>query len=283
MKTLNKQIAGFFTLMILVLASCAPEDTGDGSGRGCMDPAAVNYSSQSIEDDGSCVTIEQKQNGLFLKYTATWCQPCGEWGMDAFNGVYQANKGKVLAFTVQTNDDLMTPRNEPTFTAFSSRWNYGGTPNFVVNNTLINTNYGQAAGEIATLTAQSPTVGTNLKWTIGAGTNDGKINVNAYAKFYAQSAGEYKMGVYIIAKKLVAYQNGQGADYEHHNVLVGFAGTDAWGETITTTGAKADQVFHLSYVLPLEANWNVTDLDVETVIWKKNGTGSWDFVNASTN
>lgn len=280
--TSTQRIAGSgIVAAMLLFSSCAPEDNTTG-GRGCTEPLAVNYSASATENDGSCVVIPIKQNGMFFKFTATWCQPCGEWGMDAFNEVYQANKGKIVAFTVQTNDDLMNSRNQLTFEAFSTRWNYSGTPNFVVNNNLINTNYYSAQGQINTITSTTPAIGTGIHWTIGAGPNTGKINVNAYAKAFSALTGEYKMGVYIVAKKLTAYQNGQGDNYEHHKVLLGFAGDDPWGETITSTGAAADQVFHKGYVIPLEPTWNVNDIEVVSIIWKKNGA-NWDFVNATTN
>lgn len=275
----------YFLLLSICLmglfVSCADENAGEII-RGCSDLNAVNYSSTVNQDDGSCVFIPLKQNGMLLKFTATWCEPCGNWGMGAFSDVYDANRGKIVAFTVQTNDDLMTSRNQPTFEAFETRWDYTGTPNFVVNNTLLGTNYYDAQSNINTITGQTPTIGTGVHWTIGGGANAGKININAYAKAFSSITGEYKMGVYIIAKKLYAYQNGQGDNYEHHKVMLGFAGSNPWGETITTSGATADEVFHLGYVVPLEANWNISELEVVTILWKKVGA-SWDFVNATTN
>lgn len=281
MTTIYRIAGSGIVAAMFFLSSCAPDENTTVV-RGCTDPLAVNYNDSAVVNDGSCVVIPVKQNGMFFKFTATWCQPCGEWGMDAFEEVYQANKGKIVAFTVQTNDDLMTPRNQPTFEAFSTRWDYSGTPNFVVNNTLINTNYYEAAGQINSITSATPTIGTGIHWTIGGGPNTGKINVNVYAKAFSALTGEYKMGVYIIAKRLIAYQNGQGDNYEHHKVLLGFAGDDPWGETITTSGASADQVFHKGYVVPLEPTWNVADIEVVSIIWKKNGA-NWDFVNATPN
>lgn len=273
--------SGAVAIILLLFSSCTPDENAIG-GRGCTDSQAVNYSASATQNDGSCVTIPVKQNGMFFKFTATWCESCGSWGMDAFEEVYQANRGKIVAFTVQTNDDLMNSRNQPTFEAFSTRWDYSGTPNFVVNNNLINTNYYQAQGEIDAITATTPIIGTGVQWTIGAGSNSGKININAYAKAFSGISGEYKMGVYLIAKKITAYQNGKGDNYEHHKVLLGFAGDDPWGETITTQGAAADEVFHKGYVVPLEPTWNISDIEVVSIIWKKNGT-NWDFVNATTN
>lgn len=282
MKTKNLSIITLIWGAVMTFSSCAPEDNTGEIIRGCIDMNAVNYIATANQDDGSCVKIPVKQNGMFFKFTATWCEPCGSWGMDAFQSVYDANRGKIVAFTVQTNDDLMTGRNQPTFQAFSTRWDYSGTPNFVVNNTLLGTNYYQAASDISTITSQTPTIGTGVHWTIGAGANAGKININAYAKAFSAISGEYKMGIYIIAKKLVAYQNGQSDNYEHHKVMIGFAGSDPWGETITSSGATADQVFHVGHVVPLESSWNIADIEVVTIIWKKSGA-SWDFVNATTN
>lgn len=281
----NKSIVyGVIVTTIMLLSSCAPENNTELV-KGCLNTDAVNYNPSANVDDGSCVVIPNKQYGMFFKYTATWCFACGGYGMNAFNQFYEQNKGNIIAFTVQTDDDLTTPRNNPVYIAFSQRWDYNGTPTFVANNTYVDQDLGQASTEISNIIANNPSIGTGVHWTIGGGSNWGKLNINAYAKAFSSLSGEYKMGVYIIAKKIIAPQkvgDQMVNEFEHHKVLLGFAGDDPWGETIITSGASAGEVFHKGYVVPLEPNWKVSDLEVVSIIWKKNGA-NWDFVNATPN
>ncbi len=284
MKT-NKSIVNVIIVTVITfLTSCAPENNSEPI-RGCLNADAVNFNPSANVDDGSCVIIPTKQNGMFFKYTATWCFACGSFGMNAFNQFYENNKGNIVAFTIQTNDDLTTPRNSPVYDAFSARWDYNGTPTFVANNTYVDQNLGQASNEINSIISTTPTIGTGVHWTVGGGANSGKININAYAKAFSNLSGEYKMGVYLIAKKVIAPQqvgDNYINEFEHHKVLLGFAGEDPWGETITTSGASAGDIFHKGYVVPLESNWKVNELEVISIIWKKNGA-NWDFVNATPN
>lgn len=120
MKTNTLKSLALFGVIALTFASCA--EVPGGIKRGCTDPTAANYDADAAQDDGGCVVIAEKQYSLFFKYTATWCGPCGDWGGPAFEEIVDGNPGKILAFTVQTNDDFETPEQDAIFTAFSGKW-----------------------------------------------------------------------------------------------------------------------------------------------------------------
>lgn len=280
------KIKHYFVLPLIataaVITSCAEEVGGPGGQelRGCMESTAVNYNPDANTDDGSCVQIAKKQNSILVKFTATWCQPCGEWGVPAFQELYDQNKGNVLAVTAQVDDDLTTAKNGPITEAFDLKWNYSGTPNFAVNNTMLNTSYYNANGAISTNSSTAPKIGTNLKYTIGAGANAGKLNINAYAKAFEPLSGQYYMGVYVVAKKIVAYQNGIGNGHEHHLVMLDAVTDDVWGDEIIAATATKDQVFNKQYVFEYDPSWKLSDISIQTVIWKKVGN-SYEYINST--
>lgn len=284
MKTKINLFTSTLILVVMAFTSCA-EENSTAEIRGCMNPTSVNYDPDANVEDGSCVEIPEKQNALFFKYTATWCHACGGYGYNGFNTVYNANRGDILAFTIQISDDLSYPSNQVIKDAFISKWVYDATPSFVANNVYLGNPYFGAQAEIDSKLAETPVAGTNLKWTVGGGPNTGKININAYTKFFNATSGEYYMGVYILFKNIVRSQNVDGTyqdDFEHHHVMYACTGSSPWGDPIASGNIAAGEVKHMGYVFPMDANINPANIEVVSVIWKKNGS-SYDFVNCMTN
>ena len=284
MKTNTIKSFGLVAIIAFTLASCAEVPTGIT--KGCTNSNAVNFNSDAGQDDGGCVVIQQKQYSMFYKYTATWCGPCGDWGGPAFVEVTDASPKKILAFTLQSSDDFSTTSNTEVFDAFAAKWPYGGTPNFQCNNVVLGTGYSGAYSEIDTHNALAPSAGIGIHWTIGAGTNAGKLNINVYVKFFSAVSGEYFAGVYILHKNIVKSQNtagGMDATYLHHHVMMSHV-TDVFGDAIASGDIAADKVYNLGFVFPYTdiPGLDLTKIDVVGIVWKKNGT-TFDMVNVTPN
>ena len=57
--------------------------------KGCMDPMSLAYDSEATKDDGNCTYPVNEKRSLVFKATATWCPPCGSWGKDYVDNLYQ--------------------------------------------------------------------------------------------------------------------------------------------------------------------------------------------------
>jgi hypothetical protein len=284
MKTNTLKSIGLAAIVALSLASCA--ETPSEVVKGCMDANAVNYNAQATQDVGGCVMIQEKQYSLFYKYTATWCGPCGDWGAPAFEAAVAGNPGKILAFTVQTNDDFSWSGNDDVFNAFSAKWPYGGTPNFQCNNVALGTNVGGMYAEVATNNALTPTAGIGIHYSIGAGNNAGKLNINVYTKFFSAVSGEYFAGVYILHKEIVKNQNVNGTydpAFVHHHVMMHHV-TSVFGDPIASGTIGAGKVYNLGFVFPYTdiPGLDLSKMEVVGILWKKNGA-NFDLVNVTPN
>lgn len=285
MKTNTFKSLGLVAFVAVALSSCA--QLGGEQTKGCTNPSAVNYDAAATQDNGGCVSIPEKQYSLFFKYTATWCGPCGDWGGPAFVADCDANPGKILAFTIQCTDDFATASNGEIYTAFSARFPYTGTPNFQCNNVGLDVNDGGMYSEVATRNAMAPDAGIGIHYSIGAGSNAGKININTYVKFFKQVSGEYFAGVYILHKSIVQAQNVAGTgmvpDYVHHHVMMSHV-TGVFGDPIASGSIGAGKVYNLGFVFPYTdiPNLNLGQMEVVGIIWKKNGN-SFDIVNVTPN
>ncbi len=284
MRTNTVKSLGLVAVLAFALASCAEVPTG--AVKGCTNPNAVNYSADAGQDNGSCVVIQQKQYSMFYKYTATWCGPCGDWGGPAFVNDCAALSGKALAFTIQCSDAFATASNGDMYTAFSTKWPYGGTPNFQCNSIACGTNDGLAFPEVATHNALAPDAGIGIHYTIGGGANSGKLNINVYTKFFNAVNGEYFAGVYILHKEITEGQNtagGMDANYVHHHVMMSHV-TGVFGDPIASGSIGAGKVYNLGFVFPYTdiPNLALNEIDVVGILWKKNGA-TFDVVNVTPN
>jgi len=273
-------------LMALAFASCQESTllVDDGSAlKGCTDPEAVNYNPEAVIDNASCVCVDSLQHSIFGKFTATWCGPCGGWGVTRFEELYNTHQGQALAIALQINDDLTTAENGPLVDEFSTKWQYTGTPNFFVNDNFVGTSTSGIPGEISTKNIQTPelTIGTHI--TSGAGKNAGKLNVNVYVKALADLSGTYHMSALFLHKEIAATQNGSTqSPHIHHHVLAASAiDAGAFGEEIFTNLSNGD-VHQWTRVIDYNSYWDMSKMELVFIVWRKSGTG-FEFVNCTTN
>jgi hypothetical protein len=272
--------------MALLFASCQESTllVDDGTAvKGCTDPKSVNYDPDAVINNGSCVYIDSLQNSIFGKFTATWCGPCGGWGVTRFEELYANHKGRALAISLQISDALTTPDNGPLVDEFSAKWQYTGTPNFFVNENFVGTSTSGIPSEITAKNTQSPKLSIGTHITQGAGKNAGKLNVNVYIKALADLSGTYHMSALFLYKEIQATQNGSTQNpHTHHHVLAASAiNAGAFGEEVFTNLSNGD-IHRWSRVIEYNNNWDMSKMELVFIVWRKSGTG-YEFVNCTTN
>jgi hypothetical protein len=272
-----------FLASLLIAYSCTDPDDGDFSPnaiRGCMNPAAVNYNTNATLDDGSCVIVGNKQNSISAKFTATWCGPCGSFGAPAFQSYYNDMHSKTLAFTLQVNDAIagMYPSITPIMNGFKNYWeiNSLSTPSYAVNTAAIpNQNLTMARSIVDEKHAEIPKTGIGIKWTRGAGANAGKINVNAYVKFFEDIPGDFKLALYFIVRELEATQkvgDETVSDFKHKHVMLSEAtGASMYGTIIAEGGVTSGDVKHLPRILVEPNGMDMAKLSLVGILWRSNG------------
>jgi hypothetical protein len=273
-------------LLFFVFVSCQESTllVDDGSAiKGCTDSKSVNYNPNAVINDGSCVYVDSTQNSIFGKFTATWCDPCGGWGVTRFEELYNNHKGNVLAMSLQINDELTTPDNGPLVDEFSTKWQYTGTPNFFVNENFVGTSTSGIPSEITSKNNQTPKLSIGSHITQGAGKNAGKLNVNVYIKSFEDLSGVYTMSALFLHKEIIASQNGSSQNpHTHHHVLAKSATTSgAFGEEIFTNLSNGE-VYRWSRVINYDSNWDMSKMELVFIVWRKTSNG-YEFVNCTTN
>jgi hypothetical protein len=281
---------GFIGSLLLSFSCNDPDDFigGDKNIRGCMSQAAVNYDNKATIDDGSCVVTGKNQNTIASKFTATWCGPCGT--NTSFNNLYNEFRPVALHFTLQVNDAISGQFSgiTPIMNGFKSYWGIGSlsTPSFAANDAFVQQNMAQARNAIESKVVQKPKAGLGLKWTRGAGTNAGRINLNVFVEFFEPTSGKYNLAVYYVANELIATQNVGGTqtpDFPHKLVMLGEAnGSDMYGTEISEGQINTGDVIRFSRVLTPPNGININKVSVVAILWRANGN-SFIFENCTLN
>ncbi len=294
MKNISVLFASTGLFLGLVSSSCNDPQLlapgGDNEVKGCTNQEAVNYNSEAAVDDGSCVVVNEQQNSIFVKFTATWCGPCGGWGGSAFTDAIASQGSRMLGMSLQVNDGLTTGSNGPLVDEFSNKWNYSGTPNFAANEIMVGTSVQDAINEVSDHSQMLPKLGVGVRTTLGAGPNAGKLNIDAYIKNFEETNADYHLAIYFLARNIVASQNtsnGYDDAYVHHHVLLGAATYGgAYGEEIIIDKAmKAGDITHFSRAVSYDASWDLDELEVVAVVWRKdpNLANTFYYENSTTN
>lgn len=268
-----------FLIPLAFLMACNESDNDVLQIEGCTNPEAVNYDPMATVDDGSCVTIEQKQGVFAINYTATWCGPCGSWGAPKIHDI-EAAAENVVAITAHANNDPM--HVSTLYSSFQgSRPSGGGIPAFWVGDT--------DDGGVSTVenwATQTPPAGLEF-----SSSRDGDVlSVTADAYFFEAVNGTYYMSVYILEDGIDGsnsapsnyQQNGvSNPDSYKHDFVLRTAATPnaAYGEMIAQGAIEANTSFSKSYDITLDPSWD--DVYVAVCLWElDSGNNFYKFVNA---
>lgn len=232
----------------------------------------------------SSLTVEQKNRGILIDFSETWCPPCGAYGGPAFDSCLSIESSKITLIKVYGSS---TPAslNSSVSNGFSSAYNVSGVPDFWFNNTeqnagggvysSISSNYNWVNNKANAFAAEPVVAGIALKKEIVGDS----IKVTTKVKFYAaQAAGlDYKLAVYVVEKDIIATQQVSGSpaqtNYKHQNLVRACNSPSYSGVSINASAAiTADQEFSKTFMIAKNAAWNVSNLKVVGVIWRGGAT-----------
>jgi len=246
---------------------------------GCMDAGAINYSADATEDDGSCVAPAQRQGAFAINYTATWCSPCGSWGVPAIHDMDAAGPANdVVTICSHASGDPM--HNSSLYNSFKTcRPTGGGIPSFWVGDEKTS-----SVSAVNTLLSSSPVVASAAFVASKEGTT---MTVDTKVKFYTASSGEYYISIYILESGIAggssagqyAQSGASSSSFTHDFVLrTAYTPSLAYGTMFASGSIASGATFDGSYSIPLQAAWNLDNVYVAVCIWEKNGT-MYEFVN----
>lgn len=220
--------------------------------------------------------VQEIQKSLITKITATWCPNCGGWGWTFFDSIFVDNAAKALIIKANYSGELQNP----TAADFATNFNTNYQPYFIVGNENQNVTSTNTAAKRTTIKnlvdnnyATPPVVNAGLEVT----KNGDFLNVQTKTRFFQNTEGEYYLGIYVIEDGVINFQQNQGNDAVHKNVLRASMSSGSFGELITSGIISSGSEFDKPYSILL-GNWNLNNLEIAAIIWKKVGN-TFEFVN----
>ncbi len=271
---------------------------------GCTDVNALNYDAFADHDNGTCTYPagyvpgsaspgnggngsggggslgfpKQEQKTILYMYTATWCHSCGSWGDPAFE-TFLTQEPAIKCFTVQTNDDL-TGTTDPYRAWLDQYWPYGGTPNFVVGDSAVETNYYAAANIISATNGAAPIANAAISSTIEAG----KIKIKGNMMMFEDGGtDEFYVAVYILEDGIVKQQtldNGGSDPNRIHNRVLREAMEGKPEGVLIGSNLHKNDLKSFQGSITIDPTWVMANTRLIAIVWRKSADG-FHFVNVS--
>ncbi len=233
------------------------------------------------------INVPEKNKTIVIKFTADWCGPCGAGGWVAMNGfVTAANSGSLNAIPLAMHGSSSTTTSLNVPATFRSAMNGNvddpvtTIPSFVAGRKNFKQSTGSVTSEVATQTAGA--VEANAGFMATYDKTKKEIKVDVKTKFFAAASGEYYVAVYAYEDGIKAYQNGYSDPNNavHGHIWRVDPALGNFGTKLSGSSFTANQEINNSFTMKVDNAWNMDDLHVFTVIWKKNGS-NYEVVNAN--
>lgn len=263
---------GLIIVAIAIVSSCKKKEDTPPPVLGCMDATSLTYNSLATQDDGSCVVVEQKTRSVLFDFTATWCSPCGAQGIPMFEAAVAANANECVPLGCHNSDEMSNPTGE----AIMNDYGVSSIPTLAVSN--MPDVWGASALNNAITSTNSSAPEANA---CGLMTNSGStLTVKTQTKFFMAVSGNYYLATYFVENGLMYSQTSATPDpYNHKHVLRGVAAGTEHGELIASGSIASGTVVSKDYTYTAPSGWNVANVYIALVLWKKDGT-VWSIVNA---
>jgi hypothetical protein len=228
--------------------------------------------------------VTDKQTTLVTKITADWCPKCGTWGWEYTTKLKAAAAGKdAILWNVHHSGGLETPTSNDlanNFGGFGQPIIYLNTDADDIN--LTSSNVTAKVDE----TIEAVDLLSSLGALVGMGGEavllGDKLTVNSKIKFYVDAQeGQYYVGMYVVQKNKVAFQQSVGANAVHHSVLTHSILPTSFGTKIATAPIDAEEEFTLTGHLDnlVLHNGKLEDTKIVVILWNF-FDNKYNFVNA---
>lgn len=262
-------------LALLTFTSCEQ----DNRVAGCTDPFAINFnpSVQVSDDDGSCVYPKQERLGLLQDFSATWCGPCGDWGMPAFGEASTQTKGKAISMAVHAGgSELAVAESE----ALNDAFGITGIPTLLANGEVDASSAGPLVTAVNDFITQDAQVSSAAIITVNEA--QGTADIVAQARWFEEMTGQMYLAIYAIEDSL-DYDQNTGSGYQlfrHDHVLRAEATGEAFGTQVLNGEAWVGKTETFELSMDLDPSWNMANTHFALVLWREGISGK-EFINAT--
>ncbi len=202
--------------------------------------------------DAQAIEVPTTKQPLITKRTASWCPKCGGYGWELFRNLLDDQRENALVMAAHMESSQY---GNPASIDLINELGGFGQPIFFLNKTDLSVNSGnidQVQQEVQDQVAQINSEAAVAQTGILAYPEEleEELVIRTKTKFFAETAEEVSLAVYLIQPSFIGDQSGQGSSAEHKNLLRLAVGSDTFGESLGAdfaAGEEIDREFRLSY------------------------------------
>jgi hypothetical protein len=227
---------------------------------------------------------QSKQSSLIIKKTADWCPFCGTYGWTFFSKVKDQSKdlpsimiamhysgGLGNATAIELNNNFSGP-GQPVF--------FDNGRDMVVGSSNVDARVKQYIDSVNVRAAKVPRVNINLKLVPKGNQLAAQIELENTQTLVNV---EYSLSLYVLRDNLIANQASVGPNASHTNILSASLTASTFGIPAYKGNIFANTKLNLSqdFTAPTLHNGKPDDVKIAAILWSKNASGKYDFVNGT--
>jgi len=219
---------------------------------------------QKDEMPESGIEVPNTKMAFLVKKTATWCGPCGGWGWNRFEDIYEDEiLAPHIAIEMHTSGTLRADDAQE----ISEHLDYhSGIPSFYVN-----TEYFSGLTAIKNTinsTGETPAA-INAAFTVDP-IDANKIQINLKTKVFEPVDGDFYLGVYLLEKGVQAQQSGHNDPNPVHKAVFREAlSNNIMGDLMSSGTVQAGEEFDHTIHYIIDTEYKRDDLQIFLILWKK--------------
>jgi hypothetical protein len=231
----------------------------------------------------SQIAVPNVQKTLYTTVEATWCGNCGQYGVPTTANLNNqiGEKMTPLVLHASNSSDL----HSPIAASFNSALGGSGQPKWhldggdaIYNSTSIETTLSNVINFQYNSTSCSANSG--FIWAY----DEDSIFIRTKTVFFENLDGEYYLALYISEDSIWNYQANYGSagsgNIYHNHVLRSSITNNVYGSSLVSGNTSSGSEYFRKFVVPRNSNWNMDQIHITAVMWKKNGS-TYEFVNTN--
>lgn len=239
----------------------------DGQTFGCnnANECAVGGSADYLYKDEENKESRFARNVCVMEFTGQWCSWCPEGAQILDFLVSDMYKDEVYALAFHNDDDLAIPAEAD----FRQRFEISDYPAYVTDMR----DAGGLSGSGCRLSIEKSLYETRTHSGVAVSCEAVEGGYEVSARIFSEKDMEYRVAVYLVEDKVVAWQTVSGnvkdEDYVHRHVVRRMLSASVGGDALGTVASGTEM--SRSYKFVHDPSWNVENLTVAVLAIDENG------------
>lgn len=239
------------------------------------------FGCSSSDDDAAPAgpALSGENKSLFIKTSGTLCPPCGSWGWtytkDAISNLGDAAVPMSIFSANFVSESFITS----TADEMDNTWGINGWPTFLMNGVAVPPT-GTFQDDLMATANQHASTAVVADIGLDATLDGSTITADFRVKLNGGDPSQHQVAIYLLEDGPMARQAGHSSwpnETAHDNVLRGSFTTGAFGNTMSSADQNDSFTFNI-----VDQAINTSNLEAVLVVWKSDGQGGYEFVNAAS-